>query len=99
MTWRSTQATSSRLMVGCEQRSGPWSGSRPTAIFKAGSVTQDWTADVRHIAQHWRERSNEVRRLAANEGDPETRRAMLLIAADYNVVQRLADARKAEAAS
>jgi len=29
---------SSRLMVGCEHRSAPLSGSRPTAILKAGSV-------------------------------------------------------------
>src|SRR5712691_1170005 len=28
---------SSRLMVGCEHRSAPLSGSRPTAILKAGS--------------------------------------------------------------
>ena len=28
---------SSRLMVGCEHRSAPLSGSRPTAILKHGS--------------------------------------------------------------
>ena len=28
---------SSRLMVGCEHRSAPLSGSRPTAILNAGS--------------------------------------------------------------
>jgi hypothetical protein len=28
---------SSRLMVGCEHRSSPLSGSRPTAILNAGS--------------------------------------------------------------
>jgi hypothetical protein len=28
---------SSRLIVGCEHRSSPLSGSRPTAILKAGS--------------------------------------------------------------
>ena len=29
---------SNRLMVGCEHRSPPLSGSRPTAILKAGSA-------------------------------------------------------------
>jgi hypothetical protein len=46
---------------------------------------------MRLSAEHWRQRAQQVRRLAVTERDSEVRLAMLELAADYNTMAALAE--------